>query len=85
MDTTHYHSINDDLDIVVHVDEVLDEQNRQRVEYTMLNTTGIERAYFDNFRKHLLIIGYDPAQINSSKILKLVKQQKLKAQLIVGM
>ena len=78
-------SSNAKLGIVVYVDELLDEQNRQRVEYTMLKATGIERARFNNDRQHLLVIIYDPDQINSSKILKLVKQQQLNAQLIGGM
>jgi hypothetical protein len=44
--------------------------------------TGIEYASFDNYRQHLLIIGFDPARTNSSKILALVKQQHLNPELI---
>lgn len=84
MGTAQHYRRNDALDIVLHIDELPDEQNRQRVEYTMLSATGIERAYFDKFRQHLLIIGYDPARIDSSRILELVEQQQLNAKLIVG-
>lgn len=84
MNITQLNSSKAKLDIVVHVDELLDEQNRQRVEYAMLKGTGVERARFNNERQHLLIIGYNPAQTDSSKILKLVKQQQLNAQLIGG-
>ena len=62
----------------------LDEQNKQRIEQAMLKATGVERAHFNNERQHLLIVGYNPAQTNSSKILKLVKQQQINAQLIGG-
>lgn len=81
MNITQHYGSKAELDIVVRVDELLDEQNRQRVEYFMLKETGIERVHFNNERKHLLVIGYDPAKITSSRILKLVKQQQVNAQL----
>ncbi|MGB5258984.1 MAG: ATP-binding protein [Gammaproteobacteria bacterium] len=85
MEITQLNRSNTKLDIIVHVDEALDEQNRQRIEHAMLKVTGIQRARFNNKRQHLLIIGYDPALTSSSKILKLVKQQRLSAQLIGGL
>lgn len=84
MNITHLNNSKSGLDIVVHVDELLDEQNRLRIEHGLTKATGVERARFNNERQHLLIIGYDPAQTSSSKILKLVKQQQLNAQLIGG-
>lgn len=84
MNITELNSSKAKLDIVVHVDELLDEQNRKRVELAIKKATGVKRAYFNNDRQHLLVIGYDPAQTTSSKILKLVKQQQLNAQLIGG-
>lgn len=84
----HYTQHNSDhakLDIIVHVDELLDEQNRQRIEHAMMKATGVKRARFNDKRQHLLIIGYDPVQTNSSKILKLVKRQQVHAQLIGGL
>lgn len=85
MSTTQLHSSVAKLDIVVHVDELLDEQNRQRVEHAMKKAEGIERAHFNDKRQHLLLVGYDPAQTSSTKILNLVKQQNLNAQLIGGL
>ena len=82
MNITQHYCSNAELDIVVHVDELLDEQNKLRIEHAMLKATGVERARFNNERQHLLIIGYDPAQTSSSKILKLVKKQQINAQLI---
>jgi len=77
-------SSSSEIDIVVQIDEDLDAQNKHRVEYTMLKATGIGYASFDKYRQHLLIIGYDPAQTDSSKILELVKKQHLNPQLVVG-
>lgn len=84
METTQDYSSEEEVAIVVKVDELLDEQNKYRVEYYLLKATGILRVQFDKFRQHLLIIGYDPAQTDSSTILKHIKQQRLNAQLIVG-
>lgn len=72
------------IDIVVHVDELLDEQNRRRVEHTLLQKAGVQRATFNDERQHLLVVGYDPVQIDSGQILKLVKNHQLNAQLIGG-
>ena len=84
MNITQHYSSKAELDIVVHVGDILDEQNMRRVEHALLKVTGVERARFNYERQHLLIIGYNPAQTDSSKILKLVKQQQLNAQLIGG-
>ncbi len=85
MDNAQPNTITTNIDIVVHVDEFLDEQNRRRVEHAILQAAGIERARFNDERQHLLIIGYDPQQTNSKQILKLVKHHQLNAQLIGGL
>lgn len=84
MNITQLNSNNPKVDIVVHIDEHLDEQNRQRIEYAMIKQVGIERARFNNDRHHLLIINYDPTQTSSFRILNLIQRQKLTAQLIGG-
>ena len=85
MQTTQGYSSKGEVDIVIQVDVLLDEQNKHRIEYYLLKVTGIMRVKFDKFRQHLLIIGYDPTQTDSSTILKHINQQRLNAQLIVGM
>ena len=85
MQTTQGYSSKSGVDIVIQVDVLLDEQNRHRIEYYLLKVTGIMRVQFDKFRQQLLIIGFDPAQTDSSTILKHINQQRLNAQLIVGM
>ena len=85
MQTTQSYSSKGEVDIVIQVDVLLDEQNKHRIEYYLLKITGIMRVKFDKFRQQLLIIGYDPTQTDSSRILKHINQQRLNAQLIVGM
>ncbi|MGD2113126.1 MAG: hypothetical protein PVI50_07055 [Gammaproteobacteria bacterium] len=72
------------IDIVVHVAEQLDEQNRQRVEHTVRKAAGIKRAGFCEERQHLLVVGYDPGQISSAQILRLVRRHQLSARIIGG-
>ncbi|MEZ5542851.1 MAG: ATP-binding protein [Pseudomonadota bacterium] len=84
MNNAQVNAIRTKIDIVLHVDELLDEQNRRRVEHAICRATGVERARFNDERQHLLIVGYDPVQINSTQILKLVQQHDLSAQLIGG-
>jgi hypothetical protein len=84
MGTTEDYNNMGRVDIVIKVDELLDEQNRYRVEYYLLKAAGITRVQFDKFRQQILIVGYDPAQIDSSTILEHIKQQRLNPQLIVG-
>lgn len=84
MNNAQANTITTKIDIVVHVDELLDEQNRRRVEHSLLKKAGVARATFNDERQHLLVVGYDPVQINSSQILHLVREHQLHAQLIGG-
>jgi hypothetical protein len=79
MNFTQMSRSDDQQDVVVYVDELLDEQNRLRLEHAMMNASGVKRAHFSN---DMLVIGYDPAKTNSSKILKLVNKQRLNARLV---
>ena len=70
--------------IVFHILENLDEQNRQRVQYYLMQASGVEHAHFDKFRQQLLIVEYTPSRTDSSTILDRIAQQQLHARLIVG-
>ena len=68
--------------VVVHIDELLDEQRRETIECTMEEVEGVGNARFNETRHHLLIVDYDPKRVNSCAILTRVKLQHLHAQLI---
>jgi hypothetical protein len=70
--------------IVFHILDNLDEQNRQRVQYDLMQASGVEHAHFDKFRQQLLMVEYKPSQIDSSMILERIAHQQLHARLIVG-
>jgi len=72
------------IQIVCHILENLDEQNRQRIQYYLMQAPGVGHAYFDKFRQQLLIVEYEPSRTDSSTILQSLAHQQLHARLIVG-
>jgi len=85
MENTEHACCSSEIDIVLHINEDLDAQDKQRVEQAMRQASGIGYAAFDRYRRHLLIIGYNPERTDSTKILELVRQQQLHPQLVVGL
>ena len=68
--------------VVMHIDELLDMQNRQNIESIVEQVGGVSRAHFNVTRHHLMVVNYDPKRTNSGTILTRVKRQHLHAQLI---
>ncbi len=68
--------------VVVHINELLDEQHRQNIESIVEEVSGVTDAHFNETRHHLMVVDYDPKTANSCTILTRVKQQDLHAQLI---
>jgi divalent metal cation (Fe/Co/Zn/Cd) transporter len=68
--------------VIVHIDELLDEQHRENVESIVEQVNGVTNAHFNETRHHLMVVDYDPKITNSSTILNRVKRQHLHAQLI---
>ena len=68
--------------VVVHVDELLDEQRRQNIESIVEQVGGVTSAHFNTTRHHLMVVDYDTGRTNSGEILTRVKRQHLHAQLI---
>jgi len=70
------------VEIVVHISENLEEQQRRNL-ITELNTnTGIVAAEFCPLRYHLMLVRYDRHQHSSQDVLSAVSGQKLQARLI---
>ena len=68
--------------VIVHVDELLDEQRRQNIESIVEQVGGVTSAHFNTTRHHLMVVDYDTGRTNSGEILTRVKRQHLHAQLI---
>ena len=70
------------VEIVVHVTEGLDEQQRNNLASTLKNTDGIAGAEFCPLRYHLMLVRYDTDVFSSQDVLRSVAAQNVHAQLI---
>ncbi|HHZ88143.1 MAG TPA: ATP-binding protein [Chromatiaceae bacterium] len=75
---------NNDIEIIVHVDDELGAGHRYRVVDSLQAQSGITEAHFTPNRPHLMVVDYDPAEINAVDVLNHVKAQRLSAVLIGG-
>jgi hypothetical protein len=70
--------------IVVHIAEKLNNENKTRIKNQLCLVTGIVGLEFDNSRPNLLLVNHSPSQIEASSILRLLQNLNLHARLIVG-
>ena len=70
------------VEIVVHVSELLEDQQRHNLVVALENTRGIVSAEFCNLREHLMLVRYDRDQSSSQDVLKEFENQKVDARLI---
>lgn len=68
--------------LVIHVNDTLGDDRRSDLEVALSNRVGINDAHFNASRPHLLLVVYDPQQINSLEVLNHVHRQNVSAQLI---
>ncbi len=73
------------VDLVVHVKHDLDTRRRTLVERALVSQQGVQRVNFNPQRSHLMLVGYDPLEIDSGAILELIGQHRLTAQLVGGL
>lgn len=70
------------VEIVVHVEETLTEDQRSGLVSSLEESAGIGRAEFCPLRYHLMLVQYDHNQINSQEVLGRVSLQNVHAKLI---
>ena len=70
------------VEIVVHVTEGLDEDQRTEVAAVLKATAGITDAEFCTSHEHLMLVRYDTDAFSSQEILKHITAQGVHAQLI---
>lgn len=68
--------------LVIHISDTLGDARRGDLENALNSRYGINMARFNASRPHLLLVDYDPTQINSLDILHQVRRQNVRAQLI---
>jgi len=70
------------VDVVVHVEELLEEANRAALTANLQKTNGIYAAEFCPLRYHLMVIQYDREQMKSQDVLQHVINNHVNARLI---
>lgn len=70
------------VDVVLHIDELLDPDARQALRDRLLHTRGVIAASADEQMPHLLVIEYDPDTIASAQLLSIAEQNGVHGELI---
>lgn len=70
------------LDVTLHIDEETTHDEREELRDVLLNRRGILSADCHDDKPHLMIVGYDPADISSQELLMLTQRQGYHAQMI---
>jgi cell division protein FtsX len=70
------------VEVVIHVDEALDDEQQQALITSLQKHAGIEKARFTKGRDHLMVIDYDSNKLQTTDVLNLVKQENFNAELI---
>ena len=70
------------VEVVIHVDEALAEEQRACLVSSLQGRDGVEKAAFTPGRDHLMVIDYDSNKLNTTDILGYVRQENVNAELI---
>jgi len=70
------------VEIVVHITEGLNEDQRDHLASALKNTDGITGAEFCPLRYHLMLVRYDTDVFTSQDVLRTVAAQDVHAQLL---
>ena len=70
------------VEVVVHVDEALSEEQRSGLVSNLQGHDGVEKARFTTGRDHLMVIDYDSNKLHSDDVLGYVKQENVNAELV---
>jgi hypothetical protein len=70
------------FEVVIHVDETLNEEQRSRLVSNLQVHDGVEKAKFTTGRDHLIVIKYDSNKLHSDTVLGYVKQEHVNAELV---
>jgi hypothetical protein len=74
--------INNNVEMIVHINESLDGITRNSLQAAILEDKGVLSAEFCPLRYHLLLVQYDRTKLNSRDVLSKVVAQNLSAQIV---
>jgi hypothetical protein len=81
-DTPVFDKAKNAVEIVVHVSESLEDEQRDNLVSALEKEAGIVSAEFCPLRYHLILVRYDRDRYSSQDVLSAVGAQKLQARLI---
>lgn len=74
--------MNNNVEIIVHINETLDGITRNGLQAAILEDKGVHSAEFCPLRYHLLLVQYDRTKLNSRDVLSKVVARNLSAQIV---
>lgn len=69
-------------DVTIHIDESTDHSTRERIQDALRELRGVMAASSHDERPHLMVVEYDPKQVDSRKLLDTVTASGVHAELI---
>jgi hypothetical protein len=69
-------------DVTIHIDENTDHATRERIQDALRELPGVMAASSHDERPHLMVVEYDPEQVNSRKLLDTVTASGVHAELV---
>ena len=70
------------IDVLLHIDETTTHDEREDLRDVLLSKRGVMTADYRDDRPHLMIVGYDPENINNSALITAVRNHGYHAELI---
>ncbi|NOQ90267.1 MAG: ATP-binding protein [Gammaproteobacteria bacterium] len=70
------------IDVLLHIDETTTHDEREELRDVLLSKSGVMTADYRDDRPHLMIVGYDPENINNSALITAVQNRGYHAELI---
>jgi len=72
----------DETDVVIHINEELDTEHRQKLSSDVSHFDGVISADLKEKRPHLMIVAFNPLETQTLKVLAGVRDSGMHAQLV---
>lgn len=69
-------------DILIHIDENLDDANIHEIEHDLSQIDGVYSACVPTNARHLMLVDYDPENVDTAILLEEVQHHGLHAELV---
>ena len=70
------------VDVMLHIDPETDHEEREYLRNIILKQNGVDAAAYHDEKPHLMIIEYDPDEVSSQQLLKVVLSRGIHAELV---